>query len=78
MGKMSTQVRSMGTARSGVAAAALDGLLYVVGGWDGMKRLRIGEVVHKHFLFISTLNFDGQVYNPSTNQWRRSLPKCPR
>ena len=44
----------MGTARSGVAAAALDGLLYVMGGWDGVNRLRTGEVVHKHFLFIST------------------------
>ena len=45
----------MGTARSGVAAAALDGLLYVMGGWDGVNRLRTGEVVHTHFLFISTL-----------------------
>ena len=53
----------MGTARSGVAAAVLDGLLYVVGGCDGRKRLRTGEVVHKHFLFISTLNLDGQVYS---------------
>ena len=44
----------MGTARSGVAAAALDGLLYVMGGWDGVNRLCTGEVVHKHFLFIST------------------------
>ena len=34
----------MGTARSGVAAAALDGSLYVVGGWDGSRRLRTGEV----------------------------------
>ena len=41
------QVRSMASARSGVAAAALDGLLYVVGGWDGSRRLRTGEVPFK-------------------------------
>ena len=62
----------MGTARSGVAAAALDGLLYVMGGWDGVNRLRTGEVVHKHFPVH--FNFDEQVYNPSTNRWR-SLPR---
>ena len=43
-GNCNLQVRSMGTARSGVAAAALDGSLFVVGGWDGTKRLRTGEV----------------------------------
>ena len=47
------QVRSMGTARSGVAAAALDGSLFVVGGWDGTKRLRTGEVINFHLLIAN-------------------------
>ena len=48
------QVRSMGTARSGVAAAALDGALFVVGGWDGTKRLRTGEVkINTHLLIAN-------------------------
>ena len=37
-------IRSMRVARSGVKAVAMDGLLYVVGGWDGRQRLRSGEV----------------------------------
>ena len=47
------QVRSMSTARSGVAAAALDGALYVVGGWDGTRRLTIGEVINNNHLLIT-------------------------
>ena len=47
------QVRSMSTARSGVAAAALDGALYVVGGWDGTRRLRTGEVINNNHLLIA-------------------------
>ena len=47
------QVRSMGTARSGVAAAALDGSLFVVGGWDGTRRLRTGEVINNNHLLIA-------------------------
>ena len=49
------QVRSMGTARSGVAAAAFDGSLFVVGGWDGTRRLRTGEVICNctHLLIIT-------------------------
>ena len=47
------QVKSMGTARSGVAAAALDGALYVVGGWDGTRRLRTGEVINNNHLLIA-------------------------
>ena len=43
----------MGTARSGVAAAALDGFLFVVGGWDGTKRLRTGEVKNTHLLIAN-------------------------
>ena len=39
------QVRDMGSPRSGVAAAAFNGSLFVVGGWDGNKRLRTGEVI---------------------------------
>ena len=48
------QVRSMSTARSGVAAAALDGALYVVGGWDGTRtrRLRTGEVINNNHMLI--------------------------
>ena len=63
----------MGTARSGVAAAAFDGSLFVVGGWDGTRRLRTGEVICNctHLLIITN---NEQVYNPTTNQWR-SLPK---
>ena len=53
------QVRSMGTARSGDAAAALDGALYVVGGLDGTRIAK---------------NAVEQVYNPITNRWR-ILPK---
>ena len=30
--------------RSGVKVVAMDGMLYVVGGWDGQQRLRSGEV----------------------------------
>ena len=47
------QVRSMSTARSGVAAAALDGALFVVGGWDGTRRLRTGEVINTHLLIAN-------------------------
>ena len=47
------QVRSMSTARSGVAAAALDGSLFVVGGWDGTRRLRTGEVINNNHLLIA-------------------------
>ena len=47
------QVRSMHTARSGVAAAALDGSLFVVGGWDGTRRLRTGEVINNNHLLIA-------------------------
>ena len=45
----------MGTARSGVAAAAFDGSLFVVGGWDGTRRLRTGEVICNctHLLIIT-------------------------
>ena len=39
------QVRDMGSPRSGVAAAAFNGSLFVVGGYDGNKTLRIGEVI---------------------------------
>ena len=39
------QVRDMASPRSGVAAAAFNGSLFVVGGWDGNKRLRTGEVI---------------------------------
>ena len=67
------QVRSMATARSGVAAAALDGLLYVVGGWDGTRRLRTGEVPSKVQL-VETISNNAQVYNPRINQWS-SLPQ---
>ena len=51
----SLQVRSMSTARSGVAAAALDGALFVVGGWDGTRtrRLRTGEVINNNHLLIT-------------------------
>ena len=47
------QVPSMRSARSGVAAAALDGLLYVVGGWNCGKRLRTGEVINIHLLIVN-------------------------
>ena len=67
------QVRSMGTARSGVAAAALDGDLFVVGGWDGTRRLRTGEVINNTHLLIANKHIE-QVYDPATNRWR-SLPK---
>ena len=39
------QVRDMASPRSGAAAAAFNGSLFVVGGWDGNKRLRTGEVI---------------------------------
>ena len=39
------QVMDMGSPRSGMAAAAFNGSLFVVGGWDGNKRLRTGEVI---------------------------------
>ena len=39
------QVRDMGSPRSGVAAAAFNGSLFVVGGFDGKNRLRTGEVI---------------------------------
>ena len=39
------QMRDMSSPRSGVAAAAFNGSLFVVGGWDGNKRLRTGEVI---------------------------------
>ena len=71
-GNCNLQVRSMGTARSGVAAAALDGSLFVVGGWDGTRRLRTGEVINTHLL-IANKHIE-QVYDPATNRWR-SLPK---
>ena len=64
----------MASARSGVAAAALDGLLYVVGGWDGVRRLRTGEVPTRvHLLEMNNEQYE-QVYNPRINRWR-SLPK---
>ena len=66
-------MRSMGTARSGVAAAALDGDLFVVGGWDGTRRLRTGEVINNTHLLIANKHIE-QVYDPATNRWR-SLPK---
>ena len=68
------QVRSMASARSGVAAAALDGLLYVVGGWDGSRRLRTGEVPSRVLLLEMHNQQYEQAYNPRINQWR-SLPK---
>ena len=37
-------ISPMRVARSGVKVVAMDGLLYVVGGWDGQQRLRSGEV----------------------------------
>ena len=67
------QVRSMGTARSGVAAAALGGDLFVIGGWDGTRRLRTGEVINNTHLLIANKHIE-QVYDPATNRWR-SLPK---
>ena len=42
------QVRDMGSPRDfgwGAGAAAFNGSLFVVGGWDGNKRLRTGEVI---------------------------------
>ena len=39
------QVRDMGSPRSGVAAAAFNGSLFVVGGYDGNRTLRTGEVI---------------------------------
>merc|ERR1712142_694290 len=39
-----TLIKSMKKARSGVKVVAIDGLLYVVGGWDGNKELTSGEV----------------------------------
>ena len=37
-------IKSMRVGRSGVKAVAMDGLLYVVGGWDSQQRLMSGEV----------------------------------
>ena len=39
------QVRDMGSPRSLMAAAAFNGSLFVVGGYDGNRTLRTGEVI---------------------------------